>query len=87
MPPIFAMTIAMSASVTVSMAEEMTGTLSPISRVRRVRVSAWVGTISDFAGRSNTSSNVSPSGISMFATNAFAGRIVAAHVIKPRGLG
>ena len=68
MPPICAMTIAMSASVTVSIALEMTGMLRLIERVSRVRVSAWLGTISERAGRNRTSSKVSPSGISRFAT-------------------
>ena len=44
------MTIAMSASVTVSIAEEMTGMASAMSRVSRVAVSAWLGSTSDSAG-------------------------------------
>ena len=63
-PPNCAMTIAMSASVTVSIAEEITGMLSAISRVNRVLVLAIDGTMSDSAGRSRTSSKVKPSGIS-----------------------
>ena len=74
-PPIWAMTIAMSASVTVSIAEETTGMLSAISRVRRVRVSAWEGTISLSAGRSRTSSKVRPRGMSMIATVRLCGTI------------
>src|SRR3546814_8651739 len=46
-PPSCAITIAMSASVTVSMAEERIGILRPISLVTRVRVSAWLGRTSD----------------------------------------
>ena len=46
------MAIAMSASVTVSIAEETTGMLSAISRVSRVAVLAIEGRISLSAGRS-----------------------------------
>src|SRR6185437_10725462 len=56
--------IAMSASVTVSIAEERMGKLSGMSRVRKVRVSAWLGSTDDSSGCKSTSSNVSPSGIS-----------------------
>jgi hypothetical protein len=59
------MTIAMSASVTVSIAEEMIGMLSPISFVTRVLVSAWLGSTLDAAGFRSTSSKVSPSSMSM----------------------
>ena len=63
-PPSCAIAIAMSASVTVSMAEDRTGILSGISRVNWVRVSAWLGSTLDSRGCSSTSSNVSPSGMS-----------------------
>src|SRR5687767_4171976 len=59
------MTIAMSASVTVSIAEERTGMLSEISPVTRVLVSAWLGRTEDSAGFRRTSSKVSPRGISI----------------------
>jgi hypothetical protein len=49
-PPSCAITIAMSASVTVSMAEDMIGMFSVMSRVTRLRVSAWLGRMSDSAG-------------------------------------
>ena len=67
-PPSWAIAIAMSASVTVSIAEEMTGMLSAISRVSRVRVSAMLGSTSLAAGRSSTSSKVRARGISLKAT-------------------
>ena len=38
----------MSASVTVSIADERIGMLSGISRVRQVRVSAWLGSTLEF---------------------------------------
>ena len=38
----------MSASVTVSIADDRTGMLSGISRVRKVRVSAWLGSTDRF---------------------------------------
>jgi len=79
-PPSCAMTIAMSASVTVSIAEEITGILSAISRVSRVAVLAIEGSTSDSAGRSRTSSKVSPSGMSRSATVPLTVRFVAAHV-------
>ena len=59
------MTIAMSASVTVSIAEDSTGMSSAMSRVSRVRVSAWLGSTDDAAGYSSTSSKVRPSRMSM----------------------
>src|SRR5438128_1908493 len=64
MPPRCAMAIAMSASVTVSIAEDRIGICSGVSRVRKVRVSAWLGSTLDSSGCSRTSSNVSPSGMS-----------------------
>ena len=64
MPPSCAIAIAMSASVTVSIAEDRIGILSGISRVSWVRVSAWLGRTLDSSGCSRTSSNVSPSGMS-----------------------
>src|SRR5690242_3173109 len=54
----------MSASVTVSIADDRIGMLSGISRVSFVRVSAWLGKTDDCNGCSRTSSNVSPSGMS-----------------------
>ena len=89
-PPICAMTIAMSDSVTVSMAEERIGIFRPMSLEMLVLVSAWLGTISDAAGRSRTSSNVSPSrmslclpGLLMIATFRYREfDSVAAHVIS-----
>src|SRR5690348_8270049 len=53
----------MSASVTVSIADDRIGMLSGISRVRKVLVSAWLGRTEDSSGCRSTSSNVSPSGI------------------------
>jgi hypothetical protein len=56
-------TIAMAIrdSVTVSIAELTSGTLSLIFLVSWLEVSAVAGTTSEAAGSSNTSSNVSPS--------------------------
>ena len=65
MPPAWAMAIAVRASVTVSIAALTSGTLSLIERVRAVAMSASLGMKSDAAGISNTSSKVSPSGISV----------------------
>ena len=48
MPPSCASAIAMSASVTVSIADDRIGMLSGISRVRKVRVSAWLGSTRRF---------------------------------------
>ena len=48
MPPSCASAIAMSASVTVSIAEDRIGMLSGISRVRKVAVSAWLGRTVEF---------------------------------------
>ena len=42
--------MAMSASVTVSIAEDISGMLSGISRVSWVRVSAWLGRTEDSSG-------------------------------------
>src|SRR3954447_13525493 len=54
----------MSASVTVSIADDRIGILSGMLRVSWVRVSAWLGSTEDSSGCSRTSSNVRPSGIS-----------------------
>src|SRR5436190_8712988 len=59
----------MSASVTVSMAEDRIGMFSGMPRVRSVLVSAWLGRTEDSRGCSRTSSNVSPSGISGASSN------------------
>ena len=48
MPPSWASAIAMSASVTVSIAEDRIGMLSGISRVSWVLVSAWLGSTLGF---------------------------------------
>src|ERR1700710_1379693 len=62
MPPARARAIARRASVTVSMAAEINGIASWIERVRRVSVETSLGRMSESAGTSRTSSNVSPSG-------------------------
>ena len=56
MPPCRAIAIAIRASVTVSMAAEMSGTLIEISRVSRVVVSTSLGMTSVSPGCSSTSS-------------------------------
>ena len=63
MPPFCAMQIAVSCSVTVSMAAEANGMLSEISRVNSARKSTWDGSVSLAPGSRRTSSNVSPSRI------------------------
>ena len=60
-PPALAIAIAIRDSVTVSIAELTSGTLSRILRVSWLEVSAVAGTTSEAAGSSSTSSNVSPS--------------------------
>jgi hypothetical protein len=60
-PPSCASAIASAASVTVSIGAEINGMFSSMPRVRRVWVSASLGTKSDRAGMSSTSSNVIPS--------------------------
>ena len=59
MPPACAMAMAMALSVTVSMAEDRIGRLSSMSLVTRVRISTSVGSTSERAGCSSTSSKVS----------------------------
>ena len=54
MPPCRAIAIAIRASVTVSMAAEMSGTLIEISRVSRVVVSTSLGMTSVSPGSSST---------------------------------
>ncbi len=49
-PPSWASAIAMSASVTVSIAEDRIGMLSGIPRVSWVVVSAWLGSTLDSSG-------------------------------------
>ena len=61
MPPSWAMVIARRCSVTVSMAEDSNGTFSSMLRVRRVFSDTSLGSTSEWAGRSRTSSNVSAS--------------------------
>ena len=61
MPPARAIAIAIRDSVTVSIAELTSGTLSRIFLVSWLDVSAVAGTTSEAAGSSRTSSNVSPS--------------------------
>ena len=58
-PPSCAMAIASRASVTVSIAAEISGMLRVIERVRRVARETSRGTTSECAGTSRTSSNVS----------------------------
>src|SRR3954452_14772799 len=67
--------MAMSASVTVSIAEERIGMLSGIPRVSCVLVSAWLGRTEDSSGCSRTSSNVRPRGMS----EAELGWAISAH--------
>ena len=66
MPPSCAMAMAIGPSVTVSMAEDTSGTLSEMVRVNRVRVSAVLGRTSEKPGTTNTSSKVSASRIAAY---------------------
>jgi hypothetical protein len=61
MPPYCAMAIAMLASVTVSIAADISGMPSSMVRVSRVLVSVWLGSTAEAAGFRRTSSNVSAS--------------------------
>ena len=61
MPPAWAMAIAIGASVTVSIAADISGMLRVMVRVSRVRVSVWLGRTAEAAGFRRTSSNVSAS--------------------------
>ena len=67
-PPYRATATAIRASVTVSMAEESSGTWTAIRRDTRDDVSTSLGTTSDAAGCSRTSSKVSPSGAKLSGT-------------------
>ncbi len=64
-PPMRAMAMAIRASVTVSMAEETSGTFSVIWRVSRAVVSASLGITSECAGSSSTSSKVRAGGANL----------------------
>jgi hypothetical protein len=59
-PPAFAIAIAIADSVTVSIADETSGTASEILRVNQVEVLTSDGTTSDASGRRRTSSYVRP---------------------------
>ena len=61
-PPSRAMVMAVSASVTVSIADDTSGICSEMRSVSRVRTSTSRGNTSDSAGNSSTSSKVSASG-------------------------
>ena len=61
MPPDCAMAIAMAASVTVSIADDISGMRNEIVRVSLVLVSVWVGRTAEAAGFRRTSSKVSAS--------------------------
>ena len=80
MPPNCAITIAMSASVTVSIAADRTGMVSAMSRVSRVRVSASLGSTADSSGTSSTSSKVRPRRMVMRGCRSEG---VAVHVTAP----
>src|SRR6478735_4239580 len=69
------MTIAISCSVTVSIAADSSGMLSAMPRVSQVLVLACEGRMSLSAGLSRTSSNVRPVSISMGATLPSGGAI------------
>jgi hypothetical protein len=67
MPPSRAIAIAISDSVTVSIAAEIKGTLSFISLVKRVVISTSLGRTDDFPGTRRISSNVNPTLIFSFS--------------------
>ena len=60
MPPARAIAMAMSASVTVSMAAETSGMLRGIVRVKRLTVETSRGCTAEYRGTSRTSSKVRP---------------------------
>src|SRR6266480_2632227 len=72
-PPACAIAIASAPSVTVSIAAEISGMPSSISRVMRVRVSVSAGSTLEAAGTSMTSSNVSACWISIGPITRFVG--------------
>ncbi len=80
MPPACAMAMARPASVTVSMAAEMSGMPSSTVLVSLVRVSTWEGRTSDAAGTSSTSSKVSAS--RMGEEGSMAGHISVAPILQ-----
>ena len=82
-PPWRAIAIAMRASVTVSMAEDTSGVRSVMLRVSRVVVSTSLGSWSETAGWSSTSSKVRPRGANLAGSSA--GRS-SGKVSKPRAV-
>src|SRR5436190_771716 len=85
MPPSRASAIASRASVTVSIAAETIGISSAIVRVRRVAVRTSFGSTDDSAGRSRTSSKVSPS-LPNFASRSSSQSRGRAYQPLPTGL-
>src|SRR6476660_527305 len=88
-PPACAMAIHKGASVTVSMAAEISGIPSSIVFVRRVRVSTWPGSTVEAAGTRRTSSNVSASRMFKGATLFEGQGLTSANHLRKceRGLG
>ena len=60
MPPARAIAMAMSASVTVSMAAEISGMFREIVRVKRLTVETSLGCTAEYRGTRRTSSKVRP---------------------------
>src|SRR5580765_9074571 len=86
MPPACAIAMARPASVTVSIAAEMSGMPSSIVLVSLVRVSTWEGRTSEAAGTSSTSSKVRAS--RMGEEGSIAAHISRLTILQdaPRGL-
>src|SRR4051794_25882615 len=82
MPPACAMAMAKPASVTVSMAAEMSGMPSSTVLVSFVRVSTWEGRTSEAAGTSSTSSKVRAS--RMGERGSMAGHISSRPILQGR---
>src|SRR3954463_14038055 len=86
-PPCRAMAMAIRASVTVSIGLDSTGVRSVIDRLSRDVVSASLGMMSEAAGTSKTSSNVSPSRANFAGRPAelsVGGGIASIHTYSPR---
>src|SRR4029079_2492459 len=81
-PPWRAIAIAIRASVTVSIADDTSGTRIRRLRVSWVEVSTWLGLTSDSAGRRRTSSNVSPTR----ANGSAAAKSMAHRTCRPPSL-
>jgi hypothetical protein len=79
--------MAVAASVTVSIAAEMTGIWSGIALETLVRTSASEGTKSDSPGRSRISSKVSATGYLSFPSTKRLAQVVSFTIVQSQGYG